>query len=587
MTFIPSNIVSNIADLGFEAGKKHIKQKYDEKKLKECLSSYISRQEKFYELCSPEEEIDFQGLINYIQNDLINDVITRIFDNNPIKRSRARKSIIDKAIAKSCALTPESKSRVANNIAACLDIIKSFYKKKIDTKYYILAKETIDSINEHTDETISKAVEDIKKFEMSSLDSRSIALQLSNQELPAGNKIIKSYLNQISESHPLYPYYGYRLEDDHLISKPLIPEAASRYPTQYRFTGPIRIGDKHITDPTFNVLDYAYRHQLHLVMKVEEAQKYLGNMLDPMQDEAEDYIGKEFHAIPPKFPPAFPCSIKVNNEVFFEYILLRAQEITDDGILILGNKEQTHTHFRFEIRVDHKAFIQKDNISKSKKDIGFTVSLSEASNTELLKYTRFIKAMIEEHDFRIHVLENDQDLIAGYINESNHDTGFSSIDEEIDFLERICSIEKYFNLTFHINGVIPKQEYESVLLISELIKNEIIETTWTKVTFTGIINDDLLEELKNAGANIGDIAYVEVSSIELFGTTIELKIFKTLYDAIIEDYDRILKIIQLSKSGDPYKISFIAGDNNIETCTLNIPENVTSEGEVIHEGYPI
>ena len=76
---------------------------------------------------------------------------------------------------------------------------------------------------------------------------------------------------------------------------------------------------------------HAYRHQLKLVMSIDEAVKLLGNRPDPIQTEAKQYIGKEIIAIPPEFPEAFPCSIKVGEKTYFDYILLRTEEILDDG----------------------------------------------------------------------------------------------------------------------------------------------------------------------------------------------------------------------------------------------------------------
>lgn len=47
-------------------------------------------------MCSLAEEIDFQGLIEYIDNNLLTDVSSRVFSTKKEERKRARYNIIEK-----------------------------------------------------------------------------------------------------------------------------------------------------------------------------------------------------------------------------------------------------------------------------------------------------------------------------------------------------------------------------------------------------------------------------------------------------------------------------------------------------------
>lgn len=61
-------------------------------------------------------------------------------------------------------------------------------------------------------------------------------------------------------------------------------------------------------------------------------------------------IGNTIIAFPPKFPSAFPCSIKVGSQIFYEYVLLRLQEIEDDETYIINNKERIYLYLsKFEV----------------------------------------------------------------------------------------------------------------------------------------------------------------------------------------------------------------------------------------------
>ena len=67
-----------IADLGVNFAKEHLHKAINEHQLHRCLEKYIESQQKYNEMCSRAEEIDFQGLINYISENLLDDVSSRI-----------------------------------------------------------------------------------------------------------------------------------------------------------------------------------------------------------------------------------------------------------------------------------------------------------------------------------------------------------------------------------------------------------------------------------------------------------------------------------------------------------------------------
>ena len=585
MSEILSTIAGYVADLGVDAGKSILKNKYDEKKLRASLISYTERQQKFNEICSLAEEIDFQGLLEYIKNTFIDEVCTRISSVKKKDREIARQNIIDAAVAYSKADTLESRMRVSRSIAICLDIMKGFYKKKIDIQNYILASEIVDEVKENTDRIAeSVKTEIIEKIEEStgslySMDS--LVIQAKNGNLSEVNDRIKKLFEGISTAHPLQPYYGYRMKNDDMISQPLIPEAFEKYPIRYKFTGPVRVGGRYISDPSLDILNYAYRHQLQLVMEVEEAQKYLGDIIDPVQFETQKLVGGELHANPPEFPPAFACSLNIKDQVFYEYVLIRAQEILDDGTCIFSNREQTNTHLHFELRVTANSVIEnaEGEATATTGNTGIRIGIQNATIPEILRYLKFIRVVINEKDIRVHVLENDLDLVAGKIDVAEYKTSFKDIDEKIDFLERICDIENYFNLTMEIEGQISEKEYNTIILISELIRNDEIEARWDNVSFTGVVDERFRKNLIEKGSQMGAISYVGNSNIDIFGVHLELKFMITFYDAVIEDHERIIKLAELSKDGDPIKITFKAGENNKVISTLNIPENMTMDKE--------
>lgn len=561
-----------LAELALDIGKNWFKDRVDQQKLKSALLDYIERQRKYNEVCTFAEEIDFQGLVEYIDQNLLDTVSIRTFALKKEDRGQARASIVAAAITQTKASTIQAKSRVARCVSDCLDIIRGFYASGISKKEYILACEIVDAVSESThqiaEEKSQAIISKIEGLENSlvngSLFSLDKAIQLAETgDLSAIQSGLKKMFDHISLEHPLSPHFGYTYVDGELRSKALTKEAKELFPPRYVFTGTIRFGDTYYNDPNGDPMDYAYRHQLPITMEVSKVARYLGDKPDPAPFEADRFQGNTLLAIPPKFPPAFPCSIKVGDIAFFDYILLRTQEILDDGTYIINNKEQD-IYIHFEVRINPKL--------PSKPD--FKISISHPSNRELLNYVRFMKALSDEKDLHIFVLEAQQDIIAGFINGMEYRTGFESVDEEIDFLERICAIEDYFNVRLSPAGKISQEEYQTVIHISDLVRNDEVPTTWNEMTFSGILDQHFREGLMAMNAELHMFSYVGTGVVELFGTSFDFKFMRTLKSAYMVDYEKIKKKAEILDNGDSIRITFKAMKDNSAIDTLHIPEQM-------------
>ena len=559
-------IADYIGNLALEAGKSHLKDDIDKKKLRKALSDLIKRHRKYNEICARAEEIDFQGLIDYIEGNLLNDVVTRIFNHDKAKRREARNSVIKKAIEYSHAKTDESKRRVAIIISFCLDIIHDFYLT-LNNQDYIIASHIIDEINNDTKETVQSSEKRIANLVEHNrpLVSMDKAVELSKLgDLNTIENGIKDMLDVISTKHPLYPYYGYELHNSKLRSKPLTNEAIQKYPPKYVFSGPITVGDKQFHTPQENPFDYSYRHQLPMTLEVSGAIKYLGTQPDPKQDEMINLIGKTLTANPPGFPPASPYSIMVGTQTYFDYILLRTQEILDDGTIIISNKEQGY-FITFEIKLNPKSL---DNIK-------YIISMNHPSNHDLLKYVKFMAALEKNIDFRIHDLSKDTDWLAGHINNTGYKTGFPTIEEEISFIENLCCIEDYFNIQFHPEGNISISEMKDVQYLSNLIQNDYTYSTWEQSTLTGVIDQDKRDYILTMDDKPFMFAYVGISQISLFGAKFDVQFLRIYISAKVADLETLKKKVELSDDGESIKIKLQPGDNNYSADTLNIPDNIS------------
>jgi len=573
-----STIISEyLAGLALEAGKNKFKSIIDEKKLHTALAEYIKTQYKYNELCSRAEEIDFQGLIDYIRENFLKDAGVRFCDPNKNKRKRAREDIIAAAVEYSKAENREAKKRVATCMAICLDIIREFYKSQFSIKDYLLASEIVDAVTEEGREiahesvdTITRQLKETREEIIASIDKNGSLFSIDKANALAeagdlsaiGNGVTK-LLEHISLEHPYKPYYRYDYSNGRLVSKPQNEEAIKLYPPKIVLTGAVRFGKQYYTNLQSDPLDYAYRHQLPLTMEVSKAIKFLGEKTDPVQDEATDYVGNMIVITPPEFPPAFPCAIKVRDKAYFEYVLLRTQEIDDDGTYVISNKEQGSSLY-FEVRINPH--------NPSNPD--FKIRVDHTNNREWLNYVKFMDAISKEKDIHIYVLSAGEDIIAGNINKVNYQPAFSSIEEEMDFLERVCTIEDYFNITLDVCGELREEEYSIIIQISDLIQNDEVIGTWNEAVFSGIISQVFREKVLSMDDVPYTFSFVGNSCVTLFGTEIELSYMRTYKCARVKDLEKLKKKVEILDDDDVIKFTVCAGENNEIITTLKIPNSM-------------
>lgn len=313
-------------------------------------------------------------------------------------------------------------------------------------------------------------------------------------------------------------------------------------------------------------------------MTVNSAKKYLGSHEDPSQAEVSGLIGKEIYAKPPAFPPALPCSVMIGDTVFFEYVLFRMQEVMDDGTMILGNREQNDSHITFEFSIKLPKINENvaGDIMINGSESDFTVQIHNMTNKEYLNYVKFIKALCEKKPLRVHVLNSEQDLFICGINTFEYHTGFQSPEEEIDFLERICTIEDYFRVQMTIAGNISEEEYETVVWISNLIIQDEVESKWSEATCTAILDHRFREKLVDLDDEIHMLSYVGNVVVNLFDTTFEFRHMRTYKCAVMQNFEKIKRKVEVLDDGDELKIIFKPGDDDTVVDTLRIPSTMSN-----------
>lgn len=121
-----TRIIDYVTDFGVELIKDKINNEREKNEIRNRLASYIKREQSINFDCTPEEEIDFGGLIQYIQTNFLDDAQLRIFGNKE-ERDRAREDIKTKAIINAKANNSLSQERAIKMIETAVDILYNFY----------------------------------------------------------------------------------------------------------------------------------------------------------------------------------------------------------------------------------------------------------------------------------------------------------------------------------------------------------------------------------------------------------------------------------------------------------------------------
>lgn len=543
---IADYLLEELLNIGVGVAKSKTNEKINEHKLKKDLEDYILSKKEYFDLCSIDEEFDFEGLLDYVSNNLIEDMKIRVFSKSRKEREKARNTIINKGLQFSQANTKESKAKVTKLVANCIDIIRDFYKKQLTIKEYFLCSEIVDDVVENLTDKKDESNELIlsSQKELAEYSSDNFVRLVNNNQLNLVETKINNLFNIISTQHKLYPEYGYSLNQGKLISVPLQENSIQKYPPIMDIKADLQIGEYINYFNGLDPLDFSYRHQLDMIIQVKDARKLLGSIEDPCQYEAERMIGENLVLKHKEFPPAFPCSIKVGGKTYFEYVLLRTKEILDDGTYIVTNDEQRNAKVNFEFRFK----------TEGERIFSFTSHAKNMNSKEHLNYSMFIRDVVMKKEFSIYSYDLQKEVAKSLeYHESDYDT--TLIDFEIDLYTRLCLIESYFDVIFDLPEKIEVNQSKIIFSLSELIKNNNKSISWKGTELTIQFGSLAKNNISDFSEPVSFLADGE-NNVELFGQILRFSHRRVYKSAIMRDYERKSKMIQLLEGDETIPVKF-------------------------------
>lgn len=555
---VKDTILGFIADIGLDAAKGRYKIAQDKRQARAKLTDYLARQQKYNFDCSLEEEIDFEGLAKYIRGNLMDDVQKRLFGTKK-EREIARQTIADKAAYYAQAKTGLSKERARYLTFATVDILKTFYRSKGERDLLFVAAEVEDTIiSEMTDQhkEIGDRIDALnKKFEESSLLSIDRNVMLADAgKLNVIEKNLSVFFAALNSDHDLRPYYGFAMDGQtRLKSIPLRPDSLELYPPHLEVTATsFKLGGLPVQQVDSNTFSRAYRSQSLIEFDVVAAKKYLGDILDPIQHEAEELPGVHMIMKPPSFPEAFPCSVIIDGEIIVDYLLLRTKQIEDDGIAIVTNDEQTNFNFKVTLRVN-----------ATTTNLNLTVTPVKPSNMESLKYRRFLERAICAKSVALKSLKHNTILISTKANLRPYDC--ENLDIEIEFLQRVVTIESYFHVVFHIPEEITVEDHQIVNRLYSMISDGEYCGTCSRFTMSFELSQELRDSIYDLGDRACGLAYNMDMEVNLFNQKLCFRIIRKIDCLRLEDFEKIRAKLGVLDDGDIVKMAFISGTDNSDT----------------------
>lgn len=547
------DITDILYSIGLEVMQDKLKSKNMDAEAKKRLEEYLSRQEKINELCTQDEEIDFQKLSDYICKDLINDMKLRFYGNTS-ERAAARNNIIQKAMCYANANCQISEKRAAKIIDDAMSILKGFFRRSINKDTLFAMGEIGDAVEEHTDRAISVMEERFKQLERKIDNTCSLSLDKSIELIDAGKVEVvgdnlSTHMDRISTRHCLYPYYGFGMVDGkNLGSIPRRDDALKRYPPKMTMNiSDIRIGE-HPVPPESDFLDKAYRFQQPVCFYVNNATKFLGDIQDPDQHEAKEAIGSYLVLTPQKFEETGPVRICADGETFFDYVPLKLRKILNDGTRVMTNED--HEARGFDIT---HTYLPPDK--------PFTVSIAPkaASTHDMLRFYQFMKKIDEGATLEVCDLETGIRRAAG----NKTDAKTSCSDALIEAIKKLMDIEKYLKKQFCIKSMLSDQDLWLIKCIHTLIAGGELEGNWEKEDFPFTVDNSIRGALGGLEDSCYTPEFTTIVNLELLGETFGIPIKRKLDGARVYELDKMKNSLSELKDGDVINLTFIPADGEI------------------------
>lgn len=277
------------------------------------------------------------------------------------------------------------------------------------------------------------------------------------------NAIFQKSMQEISQLHPLKPWYGTKVMQmgmlQKLVSTPLLNDANKLFPKNIKSTVQFCPSDY----PGYNVnespWEYAYRTQREVVLDTKTYKEYLGEYEDPFP--VVDYKnGMKLKIMPPEFPEASDVVLRAGLTSYSTK--LRRVACDDYGIIKLTNECDTSCPLGVVFLID-------ENNNKTR------VSMQRNKSTsleKLISIEQLIKSIFENHVLVVTIGKNPLMMLENIDLKELEQDFFKLAETNLKLYNSLKFIEGYFGIRFDISQEITDQDYYHAVLLSTSLKRK-------------------------------------------------------------------------------------------------------------------
>lgn len=141
----------------------------------------------------------------------------------------------------------------------------------------------------------------------------------------------------------------------------------------------------------------------------------------------------------------------------------------------------------------------------------------------------------------------------------------------MDFLKRICEIEKYFSVKLKIPDSFTRNDYKLVFYLSDLIRGERVKRNIGTIECTAIVGDEIKKTVMERGRETEDLVHVGPSRVTIFDHAFDIQIVRELKNVRFMQIDKIKALLNILDNGDTFPLK-------LELVTKECYESLPSEG---------
>lgn len=235
---------------------------------------------------------------------------------------------------------------------------------------------------------------------------------------------------------------------------------------------------------------------------------------------------------------------------------------------MITNDKQTNPPVKIRLEINANSNIMKFNVSRT-----------DYSNKNALRFSKVVKSSIDNEKLSINSLKLDMPLLSVCLPKRDYKTSFESIEQEVDFLDRVCELEKLANRTINLPNILSKEDFDTVFYATDILRGEVIKFEINDLKTVVQNNNKLRHFIYNLSNCKDEYAFFQMMVFEFFDTKIELPILMTIKNAYVKNVEKIKKTIELIDYDGDITITFVS-DDNFYTLQL-APKELLEEQENI------